>query len=198
MMDKREHILKVATGLFAAKGFEATPVRRIAMESGLSVPGMFHYFVSKEEILFSIMIGFMEEAYKRLEEMIQSDMDPITKLETLCSFYVQRYAAHQDELTILNSEGKSLTPKHRKTFTKKQRIYVEALERIFREFSEKGIIKRINHSVLTFLFYGMVHWTSTWYDPRGNVSPEELGRIISEVFLKGILESQDKGVPQGR
>lgn len=186
-MYKREHILKAATSLFAAKGFEATPVRRIAAESGLSVPGMFHYFASKEEILFEIMIGFMEDAYKRLEEIIQADMDPVEKLKTLCTFYVQRYSAHQDELTILNSEGKSLTPEHRKTFCKKQRFYVEALESIFREFSEKGIIRPINNSVLTFIFYGMVHWTSTWYDPRGAISPEELGKLISEVFLNGIL-----------
>ncbi len=186
-MDKKTHILKIATALFAVNGFEATPVRKIAAESGLSVPGMFHYFSSKEELLFDIMIGFMEEAYKLLYEIIESEADPECKLERLCSFYVERYAAHQDELTILNSEGKSLSPEHRKTFMKKQRVYVEALENIFRGFTECGIIKPLNHTVLTFLFYGMVHWTSTWYDPRGAISPDALGKIISEVFLHGIV-----------
>ena len=186
-MDKRSLILRVSTALFAARGFEATPVRKIAAEAGLSVPGMFYYFSSKEEILFEIMIGFMEEAYKRLEEIIRSEIDPVTKLEQLCSFYVRRYAAHQEELTILNSEGKSLLPEHRKIFIEKQRIYVEALENILGEFSEKGIIKPIDRAVLTFIFYGMVHWTSSWYDRHGKVSPEELGKIISEVFLHGII-----------
>ena len=157
-MDKKAHILKIATALFAVNGFEATPVRKIATESGLSAPGMFHYFTSKEEILFEIMIGFMEEAYKRLYEIIESEDDPVCKLERLCSFYVGRYAAHQDELTILNSEGKSLTPEHRKTFIKKQRVYVEALENILHGFTERGIIKPIHHTVLTFLFYGMVYF----------------------------------------
>jgi AcrR family transcriptional regulator len=189
-MEKRSLILKVATTLFATKGFEATPVRRIAAAAELSVPGMFYYFSSKEEILFEIMIGFMEEAYKRLEQIIHSDIDPVKKLERLCSFYVKRYAAHQEELTILNSGGKSLTPEHREIFIQKQRIYVEAMENILGEFAEKGIIKPIDRAVLTFIFYGMVHWTSTWYDRKGKISPEELGKIISEVFLHGIIRRE--------
>ncbi|MFZ7111899.1 MAG: TetR/AcrR family transcriptional regulator [Desulfatiglandales bacterium] len=185
---KKDGILTVATVLFAANGFEATSVRRIASESGLSVPGMFHYFASKEEILAQIIFGFIEEAYLRLNEIIQSDLDPESKLRTLCSFYVQRYASHQNELTILNSEGKSLSPKHQKDFVEKQRIYLEALENIFQEFTEQGILKPLNHVVLSFLFYGMVGWTSTWYNPKGLVSPKELGDIISEVFLHGIMK----------
>ncbi|MBN2124142.1 MAG: TetR family transcriptional regulator [Deltaproteobacteria bacterium] len=186
-IEKKALILKVATSLFAANGFEATPVRRIAAEAGLSVPGMFYYFPSKEEILFEIMIGFMEEAFRRLEEIMKSDMDPVAKLEKLCSFYVERYAAHQNELTILNSEGKSLSLDHRKIFIDKQRIYVDAIQKILHELTEKGITKPIDGSVLTFLFYGMVHWTSAWYNRKGRISPEQLGGIVSEVFLRGIL-----------
>ena len=49
-MTKKEAILKAATKMFAAQGFERAPVRKIAEKVDLSVPGMFHYFPSKEEI----------------------------------------------------------------------------------------------------------------------------------------------------
>jgi AcrR family transcriptional regulator len=187
-MDRKALILKVATGLFADKGFEATSVRKLAAESGLSVPGMFHYFSTKEEILYEIMINFMEDVYKNITEIMKSDKDPVQKLELLCTYYVQKYTAHQEELIILNSEGKALTTNHRKLFIKKQRIYVEAIEKIINELTIKKIAKPMNNVVLTFLFYGMVHWTSTWYDSSGEISPEKLGEIVSEVFLHGILE----------
>lgn len=187
-MDKRALIIKVATHLFAAKGFEATSVRKIASDSGLSVPGMFHYFSTKEDILYEIMINFIEDAYSYINEILNSDIDSVQKLELLCTYYVQKYTEHQEELTILNSEGKSLTPKHRKSFIKKQQVYVEAFKEIINELAEKKIAKQINHSVMAFLFYGMVHWTSTWYDNSGDVSPEKLGKIVSEVFLHGILK----------
>lgn len=187
-MDKKALILKVATGLFAAKGFEATSVRNIAGGSRLSVPGMFHYFSTKEEILYAIMINFMEDVYNGISEIINTDIDPVKKLELLCTYYVKKYAHHQEELAILNSEGKSLTPKHQKLFVKKQRIYVKAMEKIINELIQKKIAKPRNHAILTFLFYGMVHWTSTWYDNSGEVSPEKLGKIVSEIFLHGILK----------
>lgn len=187
-MDKRALILKVATHLFATKGFEATSVRKIAADSGLSVPGMFHYFSTKEEILYEIVINFIGDVYNNISEIINSNNDSVKKLELLCTHYVQEYTKHQEKLTILNSEGKSLTPKHRKSFIKKQRGYVEALKEIINELTEKNIAKPINHSVIAFLFYGMVHWTSTWYDNSGDVSPEKLGEIVSEVFLHGILK----------
>jgi len=187
-MDRRALILKVATGLFASKGFEATSVRKIAGESGLSVPGMFHYFPTKEDILYEIMINFMEDVYGNITDIIKSDADPVRKLELLCTHYVKKYTCHQEELSILNSEGKSLTPKHNKLFIKKQRTYVEAMEQVINELTQKKIARPINHTIMTFLFYGMVHWTSKWYDSNGEVSPEKLGEIVSEVFLHGILK----------
>ena len=71
-MNKRELILKVATSLFSSNGFKATSVRKIAADSGLSVPGMFHYFSTKEEILYEIMFNFIEDGYTKVTEIIDA------------------------------------------------------------------------------------------------------------------------------
>jgi AcrR family transcriptional regulator len=187
-MTKKNTILQAATRLFAAKGFEQTSVRKIAEEVGLSVPGMFHYVPSKEEMLNEIMIGFMDEGYKRLMEIYNSAMGSIEKLEAVCKFYVEYYAGHKDQLTILISEGKSLSQKHRQAFIKKQRFYVEALKELFSDLVTDGLLKPIHPSVAVFIFFGMVHWTYSWYSPKGKMGPDELGDIFSEVFLRGVLK----------
>jgi AcrR family transcriptional regulator len=187
-MTKKDKILEASTRLFAAKGFEKTSVRKIAEEVGLSVPGMFHYVPSKEEMLNEIMIGFMEEGYKRLMEIYNSAMGSVEKLEAVCKFYVGYYAGHKDQLTILISEEKSLSQKHRQAFIKKQRIYVEALKKLFSDLAIDGLLKPIDPSVAAFIFFGMVHWTYSWYSPQGKMGPDELGDIFSEVFLRGCLK----------
>lgn len=189
-MSKRDTILKAATKLFAARGFDKSSVRKIAEEVGLSVPGMFHYVPSKEEMLNEIMIGFMDEGYKRLMEIYDSAMGPVEKLEAVCKFYVEYYAGHKDQLTILVSEEKSLSRKHRHDFIKKQRIYVEALKKLFGDLATHGLLKPTDPSVLAFIFFGMVHWTYSWYSPQGKIGPDELGNIFSEVFLRGVLKDQ--------
>ena len=189
-MTKKDKILEASTRLFAAKGFEKTSVRKIAEEVGLSVPGMFHYIPSKEEILNEIMIGFMDEGYKRLMEIYNSAIGPVEKLETVCKFYVEYYAGHKDQLTILISEGKSLSQKHRQAFIKKQRIYVEALKKLFSDLALDGLLKSIDPSVAAFIFFGMVHWTYSWYSPQDKMGPDELGDIFSDVFLRGVLKDE--------
>ncbi len=185
----REKILKVATELFGARGFDGTSVRNIAGKAGLSVAGMFHYFSSKEEILNQIMLGFMDNVYKELMEIYNSDRDPCEKLSEVCKFYVERYAGHKNELTILNSEGKSLLPYHRKVFIDKQRAYVKALKNLFNDLAKRKQLKAVNPSILAFMFFGMVHWTYSWYDPKakGGIGPNRLGNLFSEIFLRGVL-----------
>jgi AcrR family transcriptional regulator len=180
-MSNKEQILKAATNLFASKGFDATSVRNIAEKVGLSVPGMFHYFSSKEEILYEIMTVIME--------IYSADIDPIEKLSEICKFYVQQYAGHKHQLTILISERKSLIPEHQQICIKKERNYVKALKNLFEELAKKKLLKPIDHSILAFIFFGMVHWTYQWYNPKSKrgIGPNQLGIIFNEVFLRGIL-----------
>jgi AcrR family transcriptional regulator len=188
-MSNKEQILNAATNLFASKGFDATSVRNISEKVGLSVPGMFHYFSSKEEILFEIMTLFMDSAYKKIMEIYNADIDPIEKLSEICKFYVEQYAGHKNQLTILISERKSLIPEHREICIKKERNYVKALKNLFGELAKRNLLKPINHSILAFIFFGMVHWTYQWYNPKSKrgIGPNQLGKIFSEVFLKGII-----------
>lgn len=185
----REKILRAAAVLFASKGFEGTSVRDIAEKSGISVPGMFYYFSSKEMILYEIMTSFMDEAYRKIMEIYDSDIDPIEKLSEVCKFYVEQYAGHKHQLTILVSERKSLDPRHRQICIEKERDYVKALKSLFKDLADRNLVKPINHSILAFIFFGMVHWTYRWYNPKAKkgIGPSQLGRIFSEVFLKGIL-----------
>ncbi|HUL29486.1 MAG TPA: TetR/AcrR family transcriptional regulator, partial [Thermodesulfobacteriota bacterium] len=188
-MSNKENILEAATILFASKGFDGTSVRDIAQKVGLSVPGMFHYYSSKEEILYEIMTLFMDTAYQKIMEIYGVDIDPTDKLSEICKFYVEQYAGHKHQLTILASERRSLAPEHQRICIAKERDYVKALTNLFKELTKRRRLKAIDHSILAFIFFGMVHWTYQWYNPKakGGIGPNELGRIMSEVFLRGIL-----------
>lgn len=52
----REHILDVATELFAVYGYTATPVRRIAAQIGRTSASLYNHFACKEDILYSIVV----------------------------------------------------------------------------------------------------------------------------------------------
>ena len=66
-------------------------MHNIAEKAGHSVPGMFHYFSSKEMILYETMTIFADNAYKKIMEIYNVDIDRMEKLGEICKFYVEQY-----------------------------------------------------------------------------------------------------------
>jgi len=52
---RREEILRVALSVFAREGYRGTSLREVAREVGVSLPGLMHYFESKEHLFAAIL-----------------------------------------------------------------------------------------------------------------------------------------------
>jgi AcrR family transcriptional regulator len=66
----RERVLAAARDLFDAAGFEATTVRLIAQQAGVSVGSVFTSFASKAEILGHVMVDRLGALYAELEQVL--------------------------------------------------------------------------------------------------------------------------------
>ncbi|MEV5582680.1 helix-turn-helix domain-containing protein [Streptomyces parvus] len=52
---KRTEILHAALEIFAAEGYRGTSLRKVAARCNLSLPGLMHYFSSKEDLLTQVL-----------------------------------------------------------------------------------------------------------------------------------------------
>ncbi|MFE2373646.1 TetR/AcrR family transcriptional regulator [Streptomyces sp. NPDC059398] len=52
---KRAEILQAALEIFAAEGYRGTSLRKVAAKCNLSLPGLMHYFDSKEDMLTRVL-----------------------------------------------------------------------------------------------------------------------------------------------
>lgn len=71
----RELILSKAIVLFSAKGFEATSIRKLAQECGISLGLMYNYFPSKEELLNSIIAESISDISKSFDVNYTGNLD---------------------------------------------------------------------------------------------------------------------------
>ena len=180
------NILKSAEKLFAYKGFKATSMREIAEQSGITKATIYHYFKNKEEILFTIMNEAMERAYANLEEINLSKMNSKEKFREILKFYIKYYAGNQEGLILLVNEQNYLTEEHRKILINKQRKYVKFIYALLENLKREKFIKNIPFSVITFAFFGMVHYTIKWYKSNGNIDLDTLADYFIEILLHGI------------
>ncbi|MGW0552514.1 TetR/AcrR family transcriptional regulator [Streptomyces altiplanensis] len=65
---KRTEILHAALEIFAAEGYRGTSLRKVAAKCNLSLPGLMHYFDSKEDLLTQVLRMRDETARMRQDE----------------------------------------------------------------------------------------------------------------------------------
>lgn len=178
---------RVIAHLFARKGYHSTSMRDIAHELGMNQASLYYYYKSKEEMLFRLMNGAMEDSLGVIEGICASDLSPEDKLSQVLNFYSRYFAGEQEREILLLSEMNSLNEQHQKILNEKQRHYVQLFYSILQELTDQNKMKPIHHTVATFAFFGMVHYTVRWYNRDGVISLEELANMFVEIFTRGIF-----------
>ncbi len=185
--EKSVEIEEVIARLFAYRGYQATSMREIARELGMNPSSLYHYFSSKEEILFKLMNEAMGAALVTLDAICREPLPPRERLEKVLNFYIRYYAGDQERLVLLVNEMNSLTEEHRLLLAEKQRKYVTLISSILEELSGWGELKDLDATIAAFAFFGMVHYTIKWYHRDGPVDLDRLAQNFVEIFTGGVL-----------
>lgn len=105
-------VLVAAVAAFAEHGYHGATVRDIAGRAGLSVPGMYHHFASKQEMLRALMEDLMADILGRSRSALATaGDDPVERFSALVRTVVVFMAAHR-ELAVLQSESRYLEPEN--------------------------------------------------------------------------------------
>ena len=177
---RREAILAAAAQLYAKKGFPGASVAALAKACHASKSLIYHYFPSKDDILYAVMVDHLDALTEAAEAACaQGSVD--ARLRALTVAFMRLYASAQNHHKVLLNELDSLPPKRRADVVAKQRRIIAAAESVIAEISTPGRA-RVN----TMLFFGMINWTHTWFDPHGPFMPEALALRVVEIMQRGI------------
>ncbi|MEM6570070.1 MAG: TetR/AcrR family transcriptional regulator [Planctomycetota bacterium] len=78
-----ERLLDAALTLFAERGYEATSVRAILDEVGVTAPVLYHHFGSKEQLFERLVRWKHEEAVVEMEEFVASPFGATERLRAI-------------------------------------------------------------------------------------------------------------------
>jgi len=181
---------KAAAKIFNKKGFLQTNMDDIAVAAKTSKGGIYHYFSSKDELLFFILNTYLDLILKDLDLELGKIKDSFSKIQFIICRHIGLYTNNLAESKILLHEAHCLPSKYYKTIAAKERKYYQIVSDVLSGFFG-GQIGRDRLPVITFLLFGMCNWIYFWYDPKGVVNPEELSKHIWTVFLKGVSELKE-------
>ena len=185
-IDKMTNIAKAAVKLFDEKGYLETSMDDISTAAKLSKGGIYHYFSSKNGILYFISTNFMALLLKDLEQELGKIEDNLSKIQFIISRHIGFYTKYIAEAKTTLHEGHLLPPAYFKIIGEQEKQYHQIVSRVLSKLLG-GQVSKDQLKVLTFILFGTCNGIYYWYDPKGSVTPEELSKIMSGILCKGLL-----------
>ncbi|HEX4244694.1 MAG TPA: TetR/AcrR family transcriptional regulator, partial [Acidimicrobiales bacterium] len=85
----REHLIEVATGLFAERGYEDTSIETVLLQASVSRGSLYHHFKNKEALFEAVVEAIETDAGVRVLEAAAAATDPKEMLRRGAMAWVQ-------------------------------------------------------------------------------------------------------------
>jgi AcrR family transcriptional regulator len=184
--ERKEAIVEAAAALFAARGFNGASVADIADRCKTSKSLIYHYYQSKEDILYDVMISHVRALEEAAGDAMSGNAAPEQKLRDLTQLFMALYVGAADRHKVLLNDLDELPTPRRAEIVAVQRGLIGNVERLLTEI-EPALKKNPGAAfAAAMLFFGTINWTHTWFDPNGAISAEALADMAVDLTLGGL------------
>jgi AcrR family transcriptional regulator len=190
-LNTEERVHQAALRLFAAKGFEATGIRDIATEAGISVASLYHYMSSKEELLLGIMEYGLTRLHRQATWIVSQTATPVEQLASLVQLHVWTHGVRQQSALVVDREIRSLGGE--------QLEHVRALrdryELLWRDVIRRGAADESMHvldpKLTSFALLEMCTGVSHWYSTTGELTLSYIAEVYADAALGLVRATRD-------
>lgn len=191
-----EQVRAAALRLFAARGFEATGIRAIAQEVGLT-PAALYYYGSKEELLVAIMQDGLDELLGMANKVLASGASPVEQLQMLVRHHVEVHAISREAALVADTELRALSRANRKMIVARRDEYERVWKQVLQRGVEKGDFSIDDLTVTRLSLLEMCTGVAAWYLPHGRLSVDQIAANIARVALRVVGYSGPEPAPGG-
>jgi AcrR family transcriptional regulator len=170
-----DDILSRAATLFSRRGYHAVGIRDLAEAVGLSTSTLYHYYATKQDILFAIISRFLGEFTARLVAGLRDgSVPPRQRLERAVSEHVQLTVTRSEELLVGNPVLNALGPEQQTHIAAMRREYRDAVRDVIAEGVVAGEFHVADPLLTAMAMLDMLDGIRSWYHPDGPLPLPEL------------------------
>lgn len=190
--EKQQGLLLIAASVFATQGMEKASMAQIAAEAGVSKSLLYHYYPSKEVLIFTIIESHLQDLDDCLRDGDDLELSPPERLNRLIQIVLEAYKGADDQHKVQLNAASALTPE--------QKRKIRSLERkIINRF--RDVLGDLNPALLddngalltpvTMSLFGMLNWVYLWFKEGGPITREGYGDLATRLILGGVFGVTD-------
>ncbi|MCU0820757.1 MAG: TetR/AcrR family transcriptional regulator [Beijerinckiaceae bacterium] len=177
--DKRRAILKAAAKLFASHGFDRASMNEIALACGVSKALLYHYYASKDQLLFDIICAHLDDLVAAIAA-VPTTLQPRERLAAMINALLEEYQHADEEHQIQISDMKRLPAAMKTELVERERVLVKQFAGALAALEPVLAQRRDLLTPLTMNLFGMMNWKFMWFRENGPVSHTAFADMVMQ------------------
>jgi TetR/AcrR family transcriptional regulator, cholesterol catabolism regulator len=190
-------VLDHATEVFCEKGYEGASMRDLSRASGMSLAGLYHYFGSKERLLYLIQKHTFTTILEKLKARLEASVDPEERIRIFVLNHLEYFLVNQHGMKVLSHEDEALKNGLGSEIAAIKREYYRICLGLMDALKRQRSLDFDSRTAVMSLF-GMMNWIYTWYNPRVDGGAKELAQKMGDIFLSGVMSGSSARSPRRR
>ena len=190
LLTRRAEICRTAAQIFRERGYDATSVSDIARALGITKAGLYHYFESKEALLFEITAYGLDRVRDDVIAPVRAMRDPEERLRELVVRHACIATHGRGAVAQLVDEVRALPAANRKVLEERMRLYFDLVRDTLKELRALGRLRNVDPTVATFGLIGTILWLPRWFRQNGRLTQEQVAHQIADIALGGLLKEK--------
>ncbi len=182
---KRLGILSQSARLFAQHGFTGTSISMIAEACGVSKALMYHYYNSKDDVLFDVLADHLKHLVAMVEAAAATSSDDRQRLVAICTALLDAYRGADAEHQVQISSLKLLPRAQQDVLKELERrlvtIFSEAIAALLPSVAKQPDTLK----PLTMSLFGMLNWHYLWFREGKGMTREGYAQMAANLILAG-------------
>jgi TetR/AcrR family transcriptional regulator, cholesterol catabolism regulator len=184
---RADQILDAAASEFCRVGYSASTMRSVAERAGLLKGSIYHYYSSKEEILFRITWEVHLVLQQQVEAILEDTLEPLARVRAILRNHAKYSLENLEYTSVFYNEFRSLESSHLRTIVRVRDEY----EQIIRDQLDEGVLQgklpaSLDTKLATLAVLGLLNSLHRWYQRGGLYGPDDVADFFSEFAVRGL------------
>lgn len=192
---KRLGILSRSAALFAAHGYTGTSITMIAEACGVSKALMYHYYSSKDAVLFDLLSDHLQHLVTVVDGASQSSSNGKERLFAISAALLEAYRGADAEHQVQIASLKLLPAAQQESLKEMERQLVVLVSDALVAAIPSLAKKRHLLKPLTMSLFGMLNWHYLWFREGKGLSRQQYALMASQLITAGAAIAADAVAP---
>lgn len=183
---KRGLIRKAAARVFAEQGFDRASMSLLAREAGISKANIYHYYESKDALLFDLLDTKLGALRERILAVDVSGLSAKAALQETLTEILLAYEGEDYEHQVQNTQLGLLAPDQQSVLIGYQRDMVQRLSELLSNASPEVFEHEpAKLRATTMSVFGMLNWYYMWEPAANKAQRRDYAALITNLVLDG-------------